>query len=70
MSERIRNVCVAYTKGTKAAKKYGKHIDRANCPYGETKIELKHWWHGGYYDQLNNNTDTTLLINSDEPSDE
>ena len=56
MSESIHNCSVAYTKGVRAS---GTNMQ---CPYGNTKLQLKHWWIAGYDDQLNKNVDQDMII--------
>lgn len=47
MSEKLSVTQAVYRKGQAAAEKKNKPI----CPYGETKLELVHWWWAGYNDR-------------------
>lgn len=62
MSETMHNISVAYTKGVKANVTSRGRISIAKCPYGETKLELRHWWHSGFYDRSNNSVDNSLIL--------
>jgi len=46
MSEKLSTAHAAYRKGEQAAMK-----TKPVCPYGQTKIELVHWFWAGYNDK-------------------
>jgi|TARA_R110000764_G_C10818585_1_gene361295 hypothetical protein len=54
MPESIRNCQIAYTKGVNSK---GQH-----CPYGDTKLQLKHWWESGVADALLCIVDSNFII--------
>ena len=73
MAERIRNVCVAYTKGVNAQRKFKAKLSKWNkieCPYGATKRELASWWNAGYHDSSKNNIDYNYFKSGAVSSDE
>ncbi|QDP61505.1 MAG: hypothetical protein Unbinned8596contig1000_18 [Prokaryotic dsDNA virus sp.] len=49
MSEKLSTAHAAYRKGEEAAMK--KSNRKPICPYGQTKIELVHWFWAGYNDK-------------------
>ena len=71
MSERLSNVCVAYTKGVKAhrATAISRTGTKLKCPYGWSKRELESWWNAGYYDSSKNCIDYTYFKSDDVSSE-
>lgn len=62
MSESIHNCSVAYSKGVTESRLKHNKGRIGNCPYGETKLELNHWWLAGFHDGTANKVDTKMII--------
>lgn len=62
MAETLHNCSVAYTKGAVEAQRNHNKGYIGNCPYGETKSALKHWWIAGFHDAKANNVDQNMII--------
>lgn len=56
MSETMRNIRVAYSKGVDAAK----NSNDIRCPYGSTKKELQCWFRAGVEDYKRGCVDRTM----------
>ena len=62
MKTRTRNATIAYRKGVDAGKKRMVQMKLLlpECPYGERKPELSHWFWAGYHDFTTGDYDRTF----------
>lgn len=57
MSHPIKVCAVAYRKGVDEKRRNG---HKKKCPYGQTKLELQHWWLAGFNDAKQGTVDKIM----------